>query len=107
MLESRSMPEESSESTAHRHFHWCLAAVLLPVLSLPFEWFAVYQDHQSSRATPDRRRWSRLLLGIATVDTIVAALVIALIASGAWGWHTLTERESRSTDRHGGDRFSG
>ncbi len=95
MLESRSMPEESSESTAHRHFHWCLAAVLLPVLSLPFEWFAVYQDHQSSRATPDRRRWSRLLLGIATVDTIVAALVIALIASGAWGWHTLTERQSR------------
>ena len=87
-------PNESPESMARRHFHWCLAGAILPVLSLPFEWFMAYRAHRSSGTMPDHR-WSRLLLGLATVDTIVAALVIALLASGVWEWHTLSERRSR------------
>ena len=83
--------EESSESMARRHFHWCLAAAILPVISLPFEWFVAYGHRRLSETIPEHRRWSRWFLGLALVDTIVAVLVIALIASGVWGWHTLTE----------------
>jgi membrane protease YdiL (CAAX protease family) len=48
-----------------------------------------------SETAPEHGRWWRGFLGLAIVDTIVAALVIALVASGVWGWHTLTERRSR------------
>ena len=40
--------EESSESMARRHFHWCLAAAILPVISLPFEWFVAYGHRRLS-----------------------------------------------------------
>jgi membrane protease YdiL (CAAX protease family) len=87
--------EESSESMARRHLHWCLAAVILPVISLPFEWFVAYGHRRLSETIPGHRRWSRWFLGLALVDTIVAVLVIALIVSGVWGWHTLTDRRGR------------
>jgi hypothetical protein len=77
--------EESSESMARRHFHWCLAAAILPVISLPFEWFVAYGHRRLSETIPEHRRWSHWFLGLALVDTIVAVLVIALIASGVWG----------------------
>lgn len=86
---------EALESRARRHFHWCLGAVLLPVLSLPFEWFVVYRHRRSSATTPTHRRWSRWFLGLAIVDTIAAGLVIAMVASGVWGWHTLTDQRSQ------------
>ncbi len=87
-------PEASPGTTARRHFHWCLAAAILPVVSLPFEWFVAYRDQRAVDPTPDHRRWSRWLIGLAAVDTIVAAFVIALVASGVWGSHTLTQSRS-------------
>ena len=97
------MPEqrnEALESMARRHFHWCLGAVILPVISLPFEWFVVYGHLRLSEPMPAHRRWSRWFLGLAIIDTIAAGLVIALVASGVWGWHTLADRLSqpRPTD---------
>jgi membrane protease YdiL (CAAX protease family) len=83
---------ESLESMARRHFQWCLAAIILPVISLPFEWFVVYGHHRLSQTIPHHRRWARGFLGLAIVDTMAAGLVIALIASGVWGWHTITDR---------------
>src|SRR5256885_15284245 len=83
--------EESSESMARRHFHCCLAAAILPVISLPFEWFVAYGHRRLSETIPGHRRWTRWFLGLALVDTIVAVLVIALLASGVWGRHTLTD----------------
>ena len=80
-------PGETPGTTARRDFHWCLAAVLLPVVSLPFEWSAACRNWPGAGATPDHRRWSRLLVGLAAVDTAVAALVIALLVAGAWGSH--------------------
>jgi membrane protease YdiL (CAAX protease family) len=93
--------EESSESMARRHFHWCLAAAILPVISLPFEWFVAYGHRRLSETIPEHRRWSRWFLGLALVDTIVAVLVIALIASGVWGWHTLTGWRSQPRQADG------
>ena len=91
------MPEgpELPASIARRHFHWCLASVILPVISLPVEWALALADRSASGAMPEERRWSHWLIGLALVDTMVAALVIALVASGVWGWHTLTERRSQ------------
>jgi hypothetical protein len=80
---------------ARRHFHWCLAAVILPVISLPFEWFLVYGHRRLSETIPAHRRWSRWFLGLAIVDTMAAGLAIALVASGVWGWHTITDRRSQ------------
>jgi len=79
---------------ARRHFHWCLAAIAFPVVTLPFEWLAAYHGYRSTDATPDHRRWARLLLTLAAVDTIAAALVIALVTAGVWEWSTLSERRS-------------
>lgn len=78
-----------------RHFHWCLGAVILPVISLPFEWFVFYGHHRLSETIPSQRFWSRWFLGLAIVDTIAAGLVIALVTSGVWGWHTITDRRDR------------
>lgn len=88
--------EASPGETARRHFHWCLAGVLLPVIALPFEWALALAHRRSSDTTPEHRRWSRWLFGVAVIDTIIAGLVIALFASGVWGWSTVTERPRRS-----------
>jgi hypothetical protein len=64
-------PGETPGTTARRDFHWCLAAVLLPVVSLPFEWSAACRNWPEAGATPEHRRWSRLLVGLAAVDTAV------------------------------------
>ena len=85
-----------SESRARRQWHWCLAAVLLPVISLPFEWLEVYRHYRLRGAMPDQRRWAYRILVLAVTDTIAAVLIIALLASGLWGWHTITNRPSRS-----------
>jgi len=91
---------QEMESLARRHLHWCLAAIILPVISLPLEWFVAYGHRRLSETIPEHRRWSHRILGLALVDTIVAGVVIALFASGVWGWHTLTDRraESRSAE---------
>jgi len=47
---------ESPASTARRHFHWCLACVFLPVISLPMEWALALADWSASGATPEARR---------------------------------------------------
>ena len=94
------MAEEGGESpgvVARRHFHWALAAAMLPVIAVPLEWAVALADRRSSTRTPEHRWWSRGLVGLAVVDTIVGGLVIALVASGVWGWHTLGERP-RSSD---------
>src|SRR3982750_136388 len=88
-------PSESATATIRRHFHWCLAAVMLPVLTLPLEWAAALR-HRRPRTTPEHRRWSRWLFALLVVDTILAGLVIALVASGVWSWQTLTPRPSPS-----------
>ena len=92
--------EESSESIARRHFRWCLAAGILPVISLPFEWFIAYGHRRLREALPEHRRWSRCVVGLAIVDTIVAVLVIALVVSGVWGWHTITDPQSQRRPAH-------
>ena len=88
----REQGHETLDSTARRHLHWCLAAIILPVISLPFEWFVVYGHRRLAETVPAHRRWSRWFLGLAIVDTIAAGLVIALVTSGVWGWHTITDR---------------
>src|SRR5437899_7210569 len=88
-------PTESPSTLARRQFHWCLAAVILPVVSLPFEWFVAYGHRRLRETTAEHRRWARWLVGLAIVDTIVAALVIALFASGVWGWHMVAERRTQ------------
>ena len=87
--------EEPLESIARRHFHWCLAAVLVPIISLPLQWTVTVAHRGFTESTPEHRRWSRWLFGLTIVDTILAALIIALFASGAWGWGPLTEWVSR------------
>jgi membrane protease YdiL (CAAX protease family) len=88
-------PGETPGTTACRNFHWCLAAVLFPVVSLPFEWFAAYRTWPRVDATREHRRWSRLLVGLAAVDTVVAAVVIALLIAGVWGWYVLAPSPKR------------
>src|SRR5882724_8553863 len=79
------IPEVPATATTRRHFHWCLAAVILPVITLPLEW-ATALGHRRERATPEQRRWSRSLLSLVAADTIIAGLVIVLWASGVWSW---------------------
>jgi len=57
------MPEgpELPASIARRHFHWCLASVILPVISLPVEWALALADRSASGAMPEERRWSHSL----------------------------------------------
>jgi membrane protease YdiL (CAAX protease family) len=65
-------------SRAELFFHVALAGVLVPVLSLPVVWglaIACLRDRSSDR------RWTRRLLGLAILDTFVAAaLVISALA---------------------------
>jgi hypothetical protein len=70
-------------------------AGIVPVVSLPFEWFLAYGHRRLSETTHEHRGWSRWFLGLAIVDTIVASLVIVLVVSGVWSRHTLTERRSQ------------
>jgi hypothetical protein len=85
--------DSPAAETARRHFHWCLAAVILPVITLPLEWAAALA-HRRDRGTSEDRRRSRRLFALAVADTIVAALVIGLVASGVWSWRTLIQRPS-------------
>jgi membrane protease YdiL (CAAX protease family) len=85
------MPIADTAPSVRRHFHWCLAAVIVPVVSLPLEWAAAL-IHRRARASSEYRRWSRWLLALVAVDTVIAGLVIALVSSGAWGWHPLGQK---------------
>lgn len=88
-------PEESSAAIVQRHFHWCLAAMLLPVVTLPLEWAAALW-HRRDRDTPEHRRWSRWLFALVVSDTVIAGLVIALVATGVWTWETVVYRRPPS-----------
>jgi len=72
--------------SARRHFRWCVAAIFLPVVTVPFEWALAVRHLRRRDATSQERRWSRRLLALAITDTVIAALVLALIASGVWRW---------------------
>jgi len=84
-----SISESGAAETVRRHFHWCLAAPAIPVLTVPLEWAAALV-HRRKR-TPGARWWSRWLLALAAADTIISVLVTALVASGVWSWQTLIQ----------------
>src|SRR5690606_22431322 len=59
-------------------FHLGLACILLPVVTLPVVWALAIRNLRLSSTDPVQRRWSRRLLGLAVVDTLVAiSLVVA------------------------------
>src|SRR5437763_7603703 len=80
--------DPTAVATIRRHFHWCVAAVALPVVTLPLEWAAAL-FHRHERATPEQRRWSRWLFALVAADTIIGGLVIALVVSGVWSWQNV------------------
>jgi uncharacterized protein len=90
-------PAQSAVRSVRRHFHLCLAAALLPVITLPLEW-AVALEHRRQQATPEHRRWARRLFALVVVDTIIAGCVIALFASGVWSWQALTKPSPPAAD---------
>lgn len=65
-----------------RAYHGLLLAVLLPIVSLPLTWGAALWARRRARGRPrEARRWSRLLLILALVDTLFgAAVLVALYA---------------------------
>lgn len=86
---------EAQASSPRSTFHLCLASIILPVVSLPFEWALAMAGLRRRWQRPEETSWSRWLVALAVVDTVVAALVIALFSSGVWGWHAFTTRASR------------
>jgi membrane protease YdiL (CAAX protease family) len=82
-----------------RHFHLCLAGGLLPVVNVPFVWALAVFNLRVRNQTAEHRLWARRLLGLAIADTVIAALVLTLIAMGVWSWRTiLTEPPKASAD---------
>src|SRR5262249_46294851 len=66
---------------ARRWFHVLIGAVFFPVLSLPLEWGAALRCWLR-RADGENRRWALRLLGLAAVDTLVAAALVATAVTG-------------------------
>ncbi|HTS81964.1 MAG TPA: PDZ domain-containing protein, partial [Myxococcaceae bacterium] len=66
---------------ARRWFHILLGAIFLPGVSLPLEWGAALRCWSHPGDAEDRR-WSRRLLGLAAVDTIVVAALVVSFTTG-------------------------
>lgn len=80
-------------------FHLGLAAILLPVIAVPFVWALAIRNLRLSSSDPEQRRWSRRLLGLAIVDTLVA---IALVVASLTGMgQAVAERRSAEPARLG------
>ncbi len=69
------MSSTSAASPVRTWFHLCLVVGLAPVLSLPLVWWLAIQGLRRS-GEPGARPWHRLLLGLALVDTLVAAVLL-------------------------------
>ena len=57
------MPEQSAQSairSVRRHFHWCLAAALLPVITLPLEWAVALKPTRKGRLDLRVRAFNRI-----------------------------------------------
>jgi len=67
--------------TPRRRFHVLLGSVFVPVVSLPIVWGVALASRRRA-ADPETRRWARRMLGLAAVDTVVAAAFVALTAGG-------------------------
>ena len=72
----------SPPSPARRHFHVCLAAILLPIVSVPVEWVLALGDRSRPDPTPEDRRWTRRLVALATADSLIAVLLITFVVTG-------------------------
>ncbi|OLB94038.1 MAG: hypothetical protein AUH30_18700 [Candidatus Rokubacteria bacterium 13_1_40CM_68_15] len=92
-------PSESPARQARRDFHLGLAAILLPVVSLPFEWALAIAHRPRGGTTSEERHWSRWLVGLAAVDTVVAIVIISMFVSGVWGGHSFVPSKSRIRPR--------
>ena len=66
---------------ARRWFHILLGAIFLPGVSLPLEWGAALRSWSHPGDAEDRR-WSRRLLGLAAVDTLVVAALVVSFTTG-------------------------
>ncbi len=76
------MSQAQSDSAARRAFHWCLAGVFLPVVSVPIELLAVLHHLRREDATDEDLRWARRLFALAMVDLLLTGLLIAYVVSG-------------------------
>ncbi len=64
-------------------FHLGLAAILLPVVTLPIVWWLAITNLRAASDQPAvQRRWARRLVGLAIVDTFVAAAVVLASLTG-------------------------
>lgn len=84
MLEPASRDDDRySEWRGRRRFHFALAGVFLPCLSLFLSWGLAFRQQSDGS-----RRWKRLLYGLACVDTLVFACLIAITTKPSMGTHT-------------------
>ncbi|HEY3067246.1 MAG TPA: CPBP family glutamic-type intramembrane protease [Methylomirabilota bacterium] len=80
-----------THGAARSRFHACLALVLLPVIALPVEWWLALRSRRDS-TSPDDHRWSARVFAVACADTLVAGIVIGLIAAWWMGTPALPGR---------------
>ncbi len=82
MSGSAEISEAAPSSPARRHFHVCLAAILLPIVSVPVEWVLALGDRSRSDPTPEDRTWTRRLVALAVADSLIGLLLVAFVATG-------------------------
>lgn len=73
----------ATRTQAEIGFHLGLAAILLPVVTLPIVWWLAIANLRAPSDQPAaQRRWARRLVGLAIIDTFVAAAVVLATLTG-------------------------